>query len=323
MKTAAYRPTVTRAQAFKFARLCMTCGSMAEAAAAARRMARRIRGSARAVGTWKYFLIRFARAIETGSLPHEIFAEEGNVKLPFVAFSTLPVVTCPGAGACAGIRERGAAPDLAEAFCYSLRAWRYPAAFLRQAQNTLLLRFNRRAIIDAFKALPEGITFRLYVDGDFDSESTALFWFNLLRQRPDVACYGYSKSWGIIERLSAHVPPNYALNLSSGGIDDDDAGFRERLRALPFVRGDFLALPVEGDFARGFARYEDPEYHRAVRAAAEAAGLGKVFSCPGTCGGCTGAGHACGARKPAIDTGRCGDDVSPFIMRLPVVIGIH
>jgi hypothetical protein len=280
----------------------MECGSMAEAAAAARRMARRIRGSARERGTWKYFLIRFARAIETGILPHEIFAEEGNVKLPFVAFSTLPIVTCPGA-----------APDLAEAFCYSLRAWRYPAAFLRQAQNTLLLRFNRRAIIDAFRALPEGITFRLYVDGDFDSESTALFWFNLLRQRPDVACYGYSKSWGIIEKLSAHVPANYALNLSSGGIDDDDAAFRARLRALPFVRGDFLALPVEGDFARGFARYDDPEYHRAVRAAAEAAGIGKVFSCPGACGACTGAGHACGAHR----------DDGKYIMPLPVVIGIH
>ncbi len=328
MKTTAYSPTVSRAAAFRFARMCMECGSMADAAAAARRMARRIRGSARKRGTWKYFLVRFARAIDAGAMPHSVFAAEGNVKLPFVAFSTLPVVTCPGAGECAGISTRGGAPDLSRAFCYSLRAWRYPAAFLRQCQNTLLLRFNRRAIIDAFKALPEGITFRLYVDGDFDSEATALFWFNLLRQRPDVACYGYSKSWGIIEKLEGQVPPNYALNLSSGGIDDDDAAFRARLRALPFVRGDFLALPVVGDFAEGFARYADPEYHRAVRAAAAAAGLGKVFSCPGQCGACTGAGHACGATlpvsSPRVDPGRCADNVGRrFIMPLPVVIGIH
>jgi hypothetical protein len=291
----------------------MECGSMADAAAAARRMARRIRGRYRERGTWKYFLVRFAIAIESGALPHEIFAEEGNVKLPFVAFSTLPIVTCPGAGACAGITKRGGAPDLADAFCYSLRAWRYPAAFLRQCMNTLLLRFNRRAIIDAFRALPEGITFRLYVDGDFDSEGTALFWFNLLRQRPDVACYGYSKSWTIIEKLAAHVPSNYALNLSSGGIDDDDIEFRARLHSMPFVRGDFLALPIVGEFAKGFARYRDPEYHRAVRAAADAAGLGKVFSCPGTCGTCTGAGHACGARN----------DAGNFIMPRIVAIGIH
>jgi hypothetical protein len=312
MKSTKYRPTVSNKKALQFARLCMECGNMEEAAAAARKLAASIRGSSRKRGTWKYFLLRFAAAIDAGSLPHEIFAMEGNVKLPFVAFSTLPIVTCPGAGACAGITERGGAPDLSSAFCYSLRAWRYPAAFLRQCMNTLLLRFNRRAIIDAVKALPQGVTMRLYVDGDFDSESTALFWFNLLRQRDDIKAYGYSKSWAILEKLAGQVPSNYILNLSSGGIDDTPE-YREHMRGLPMTRGDFIALPVSGDFARGYARYSDPEYHRAVRAAAADAGLGKVFSCPGTCGTCTGAGHACGATKP--------DGSS--IMSLPIVIGIH
>lgn len=307
-----YTPTMTNRACLRFARFCMECGSMEEAAAEARRIARRIRGSSRQRGTWKYFLVRFAAAIECGRLPHEIFAMEGNVKLPFVAFSTLPIVTCPGAGACAGIAAAGEAPSLRDAFCYSLRAWRYPAAFLRQAMNTLLLRFNRRAIIDAWKALPQGVTFRLYVDGDFDSESTAVFWFNLLRQRQDIQAYGYSKSWAILEKLAHMVPPNYRLNLSSGGIDDTPER-RNDMKALPMTRGDFIALPVEGEFAKGFARYADPEYHRAVRAAAAAAGLGKVFSCPGTCGTCTGAGHACGASR---------DDGSS-IMPLPIVIGIH
>lgn len=310
MKT--YVPTMTNRACLRFARFCMECSSTAEAAAEARRIARRIRGSSRQRGTWKYFLLRFAAAIESGRLPHEIFATEGNVKLPFVAFSTLPIVTCPGAGACAGIAAAGEAPSLPDAFCYSLRAWRYPAAFLRQAMNTLLLRFNRRAIIDAWKALPQGITFRLYVDGDFDSESTAVFWFNLLRQRQDIQAYGYSKSWAILEKFAHMVPTNYRLNLSSGGIDDTPER-RNDMKALPMVRGDFIALPVEGDFAKGFARYADPEYHRAVRAAAASAGLGKVFSCPGTCGTCTGAGHACGASR---------DDGSS-IMPLPIVIGIH
>jgi hypothetical protein len=270
MKT--YTPTVSRARAFKFARLCTECGSMAEAAAAARRMARSIRGSARKRGTWKYFLLRFAASIDAA----------------------------------------GGEPDLSRAFCYSLRAWRYPAAFLRQAQNTLLLRFNRRAIIDAFKALPIKITLRLYVDGDFDSESTALFWFNLLRQRPDVECYGYSKSWAILEKLATQAPANYRLNLSSGGIDDSPE-YRERMRGLPMTRGDFIALEIEGNFPRGFARYAAPEYHRAVRAAAAAAGLGKVFSCPGICGDCTGVGHACGATR---------DDGSDLV-QITIVNGIH
>ena len=306
------KATINRSQAYRFAKHAMECDSIADVVAYARKLAKRCPGSAKRQGSWKHALLRFADMLERGELPHSIFAMEGNVKLPFVAFSALPVVTCPGAGACAGIASPGGSADLSEAFCYSLRAWRYPGAFLRQLQNTILLRFNRRAIIDAFKALPEGITMRLYVDGDFDSESTALFWFNLLRQRPDVDAYGYSKSWKILESIADRIPGNYVLNLSSGGIDDS-AEYRERMRKLSATRGDFIALPIEGDFARGFARYKDPRYHRAVRAAAELAGLGKVFSCPGSCGECTGAGHACGATH---DDGR-------FVMPISVVIGIH
>lgn len=317
-----YAPTVTNRAALAFARRCMACGSMAEVAAEVRRFAKKIRGSGRRRGSWKYYLSRFAAALDAGRLPHAIFKAEGNSKLPFWCFSTLPIITCPGAGACGGIEREGAAPDLAKAFCYSLTAWRYPAAFLRQLQNTLLLKHDRRAIIEAFKTIPEGSTLRLYVDGDFDSESTALFWFNLLRQRLDLSCYGYSKSWRIIEALAGAVPPNYALNLSSGGLDDAAPGFRERLRALPFVRGDFLAIQVRGRFARGFKRYSDPAYHRAVREAAAAAGLGRVFSCPGQCGSCTGAGHACGAqRQPA--TVETAPEGRRFVMALPIAIGIH
>lgn len=313
MKTSKYVPTFTNRQALAFARFCVSCGSMTEAAQEARRIASRIRGSAKRRGTWKYTFLRFAEAIESGGLPHDIFAMNGNVKLPFVSFSTLPIVTCPGAGACAGIDAPGSAPNLKRAYCYSIRAWRYPAPLLRQAMNTLLLRFNRRAVIDAWKALPHGITFRLYVDGDFDSAETAIFWFNLLRQRPDIECYGYSKSWKILEALSHMVPQNYLLNLSSGGIDDTPE-YRQDMKRHAMTRGDFIALPIEGKFARGYKRYSDPAYHRAVRAAAAAAGLGKVFSCPGTCGDCSGAGHACGARS---------DNTGLPIVTIPIAIGIH
>jgi hypothetical protein len=313
-KAKKYRPTFTNRQAMKFAMFCqLQCDSLPAAAAEARRITQTIRGSSRKRGTWKYFFLRFAAAIDAGRLPHEIFAMSGNVKLPFVAFSTLPIVTCPGAGDC-------------KSYCYSLRAWRYPAAFLRQCMNTLLLRFNRRAIIDAFKGLPAGLTFRLYVDGDFDSSATLMFWMNLLNQRQDIACYGYSKSWELFLSYPMPFPPNYVLNISSGSRYDADAGMRQRMLELPITRGEFIAVLLNRKHAKGFAKYDSPDYHRDVRESAAAQGHGKVFSCPGTCGGCTMKGHACGAvfvpahagvSMPAAETGR------KFLMPLPIAIGIH
>ena len=88
--------------------------------------------------TWQGYLTRFRNWIAAVSenssaladVPFSIFAETGNVKLPFVSFSTLPGFSCPGAGECLK-------------FCYSYRAWRYPAGFLRQLQNTILLQTAR------------------------------------------------------------------------------------------------------------------------------------------------------------------------------------
>jgi hypothetical protein len=306
-KTSKYRPTFTNKRAMKFATFCqLQCDSLPAAAAEARRIAKTIRGRGNKRGTWKYFFLRFAAAIDAGRLPHEIFAMTGNVKLPFVAFSTLPIVTCPGAGDCKG-------------YCYSLRAWRYPAAFLRQCMNTLLLRFNRRAIVEAFKGLPAGITFRLYVDGDFDNGSTLLFWMNLLSQRQDIACYGYSKSWELFLAHPLPFPANYVLNISSGSRYDADAGMRQRMLELPITRGEFIAVKLSRKHPKGFKKYDDADYHRDVRDSAAAEGHGKVFSCRGVCGACTSKGHACGVILPTLPpmTAR------KFLMPLPIAIGIH
>lgn len=81
---------------------------------------------------WKRDLLSLARAflaLGKGKIapkwrtPFKVFKLKGNTKLPFATFSTLPIVTCPGAGECAD-------------WCYSFTAWRYPAAFARQLQNT-------------------------------------------------------------------------------------------------------------------------------------------------------------------------------------------
>ena len=74
--------------------------------------------------TNEYFMLKFVNWLKYGGkLPHTVFTT-GNVKLPFLSFSTLPGVTCPGASSCLD-------------YCYSFKAWRQPAAFFRQVQNTL------------------------------------------------------------------------------------------------------------------------------------------------------------------------------------------
>jgi hypothetical protein len=221
-------------------------------------------------------------------LSSPIFNLKGNKKLKFATWSTLPAITCPGAGACLG-------------WCYSFRAWRYPQAFCRQLLNTVLIRHRRDIISQAFQSIPRGLVLRLYVDGDFESADQIDFWMRLVESRQDLQVYGYSKSWAQFIDHGGPFPDNYHLNLSSGSIHGD---LRDPMQALlhrdgsPLVRGDFVAVPVKGDFPRDESRYDSPEYHRAVRDSALAILGERVFSCPGKCYACTKSGdHACGSSK--------------------------
>ena len=241
-------------------------------------------GDACKVNSWAYHAKRLADWLAdemTGTPPFSVFAR-GNSKLPFFAFSALPLVTCPGMGACAK-------------FCYSLRAWRYPAAFFRQLQNLLLLKQAPNTIADAFAKLPVSATLRLYVDGDIDSGETLRFWFGLLRERGDIQAYGYSKSWHVFLKYhadhgAASFPTNYRLNLSSGSRYGDDVA--KRMQALPCVRGAFVAVPSPVKQLKNGSNWR--QYAASVRASAKTLGHGRVFVCPGKCGTCTASGHACG-----------------------------
>jgi hypothetical protein len=225
---------------------------------------------------------------------------KGNGKLPFWSFSALPGVTCPGAGACLE-------------FCYSFTAWRFPYAFARQLQNTILLRSEsgRQAVRNAFDALRENAIVRLYVDGDFESIDIVQFWFDALGDREDIRAYGYSKSWVELlayAELGHAFPSNYVLNLSSGSLHSDDT--RARMLALPITRGDFGAVGIDTQgLPRGVKRYNSREYHSRVRSAALEQTGKRIFSCPGKCGDCRASAgmHACGDRHFVI----------------PIAIGIH
>ena len=225
--------------------------------------------------TCEYHALKFLNWLKYGGkLPFSVFTV-GNVKLPFLSFSSLPGVTCPGAAECLD-------------YCYSFKAWRYPAAFFRQVQNTILMS-NFPLIEEALKNtlyLKNGnlrkafqdmnkIDFRLYVDGDFSSTTDLKNWMQLLENNPKINAYGYSKSLNLFLQLHDQgykFPSNYVLNLSNGGKFDS---LRHILKDLYFVRGNFTAVKgSKKDIRKQFTN--------------------KIFVCPGKCGTCTNIGHACG-----------------------------
>ena len=248
-------------------------------------------------GTWAYFAHKFARWIDADmptTTPFSVWYLEGNTKLPFAAFSAAPIVTCPGAGDCAD-------------WCYSFKGWRYPAAYFRQIQNTLLMAKSagRRIVAEKTIGLPVGIDCRLYVDGDMANVAQVAFWMAQINGRPDLNVYGYSKSWKALlayDRVGGLWPSNYCLNLSNGGNAES---LRDDVAQLPIVRGNFLAVGIDKRLA---GQYGTTAYKTAVRTAAAAAGISRPFVCPGKCGACTPKGHLCG-RKAATGVN--------------VVIGVH
>jgi hypothetical protein len=241
-------------------------------------------------GAWAYYMRRLARWIDAGmpdQTPFAVFVN-GNAKLPFAAFSSLPEIDCPGAGACL-------------AWCYSTKAWRYPAAFCRQLMNSLALRHRPEVVRVAWLKIRQGRTVRLYVDGDFCSPAILRFWMYACAERPDLSVYGYSKSWGLFLGYAASgrsFPANYVLNLSSGSRYD--AATEQAMRALPIVRGTFVAVET---VSRASYKPQDAaklrDHHAELRAVGRATlGTSRVFACPGRCGDCLPHGeHACGSER--------------------------
>tara|TARA_R110000822_G_C15282167_1_gene490280 strand:+ start:400 stop:1260 length:861 start_codon:yes stop_codon:yes gene_type:complete len=239
---------------------------------------------------WRVNLGKLLGSILNNEPAFTVFKLDGNSKLPFVAFSSLPGVTCPGAGECLN-------------FCYSFRAWRYPAAFARQCQNAFLMRFNSDAIVQAFRAIDNKAKnpydLRLYVDGDFSSVNDVEFWFDLI-DGTKARVYGYSKSFDALLAYKGALPSNYVLNVSSG--HNSDADTIKRVKALPITRGDFIAVSIG-------RRVKSSEHGtRAVNQALRESFGAKAFPCPGACGTCTGKGHACGMQA---------------LKGLPIVIAVH
>jgi hypothetical protein len=225
-------------------------------------------GNGQAIKKFIAFLYDYIDNPMSAKLPYAML-KKGNMKLPFYSFSTLPIVTCMGSGDC-------------ENWCYSLKAWRYPSSFFRQAQNTILMsNFDRiRAEVLKLDAKVKVKTeFRLYVDGDFNTSKDLVNWMELLKQCKQLNAYGYSKSFPLFLDLhdsGYEFPGNYTLNLSNGGKYDF---LTDAMKPLPITRGRFYAVKVpKGKKLRDMFEH-------------------KVFQCPIKCGSCTRIGHACGSQE--------------------------
>jgi hypothetical protein len=221
----------------------------------------------------------------------------GNSKLPFLSWSTLPGVNCPGAGSC-WLGGSG--------FCYSIKAWRYPGAFARQLQNTILeagpvgravilQHLDRQLARPKFQSM-ERVTLRLYVDGDFSSLDLLEFWMDAIKARPKLEVYGYSKSLHLFKELSEtgyEFPSNYTLN-GSGGSIYEDTPTAAAVAQLSIFRGEFVAVPVQKSTLDAWRAGEmDRTQAHEIRSQFDE----KVFICPGKCGECTKQGHACGNKE--------------------------
>jgi hypothetical protein len=124
----------------------------------------------------------------------------------------------------------------------------------------------------------------------------------LLDKTPNARAYGYSKSFHALlgYDVVGKWPSNYQLNISGGHNASPEV--IAAVKTLPIVRGEFIAVRI-GKKVKS-TDHGKPETVKALRAAFTE----KAFPCPGTCGSCTGKGHACGMQA---------------LKGVPIIIAMH
>lgn len=232
-----------------------------------------------------------------GKINNITIFSDGNDKLNFLNFSTMPKVNCGGAGGCLS-------------FCYSFKSLRNPNVVARWVANTILenhafeiiedsLRWNlsRRIYKREIKDL-QVVNFRLYNDGDFESLEKMISWFDILNKFPELQSYAYSKSLHLFKNFidvygAENIPSNFVLNLSSG-VHPIYKPLKKVLANYDFVRGEFIGI----DLGKKVKPTElTKEQKKELRQKAMAMGFKKAFACGGICQNCTSKGHACGMKK--------------------------
>lgn len=117
--------------------------------------------------------------------------------------------TCPNAGACA----KG---------CYALAgAYRFSnvaQAFERRLKATLSDEFIGQMLSDIDRQRAERI--RIHDSGDFYDEAYLDRWIAIIKARPQVEFYAYTKMVSLFKRRMPDLPSNFTVIFSYGGTED-------------------------------------------------------------------------------------------------------
>jgi hypothetical protein len=162
---------------------------------------------------------------------NKLFFGMGNAKLPLsVATFSIPAgFTCPFAKDCLSKANRITGKITDGKHCrYRCFAASQECVFpsLRRARwnNFNLLQKTNRLEDTANliqRSLPFGIGIvRMHVSGDFYSEKYFLAWLNVAHNNPMVVFYAYTKALPFWIKYKKHIPPNFRLTASTGGIHD-------------------------------------------------------------------------------------------------------
>lgn len=132
--------------------------------------------------------------------------------------------TCPNAGACA----KGCYA-LAGAYLFSNVA----QAFERRLAVTMSESFAETMLkeIDANRA--ERI--RIHDSGDFYSEEYLNKWLEVIKARPKVLFYAYTKMISLFKRRKADIPKNFLVVFSFGGTEDKLIDVKRDRHSLVFT----------------------------------------------------------------------------------------
>ena len=190
------------------------------------------------------------------------------------SFSLPAGYTCPFAKVCKSIsnRKTGKIRDFGDIRCFqtsletarpSVRAsrWNNQELLFKKTKEEMAKIILKSLAHHEFSVRPVHIM-RIHDSGDFFSQEYFDAWLEVIRARPDIVFYAYTKSLPFWKQRKDEIPINFKLIASSGGKADEmieQESFRQAIivsdmeeaieRQLNVDINEFLAIFGEGDFA--------------------------------------------------------------------------